>query len=55
LDDSGFADDRPANPAAGFAKDAARVSPSPGGEGRVEGGHGSNILGEELIAVLVSH
>jgi hypothetical protein len=32
-----FADDRPANPAAGLAKDAARVSPSPWGEGRVEG------------------
>jgi hypothetical protein len=26
---------------AGFAKDAARVAPSPWGEGRVEGGRGS--------------
>jgi len=33
-----FADDRPANPAAGFVKDAAHVAPSPWGEGRVEGG-----------------
>jgi hypothetical protein len=30
--------DRPANPAAGLAKDAARVAPSPWEEGRVEGG-----------------
>jgi hypothetical protein len=36
--DSRFANDRPANPAAGYAKDAARVAPSPWGEGRVEGG-----------------
>jgi hypothetical protein len=34
-----FPADRPANPAAGLAKDAARVAPSPWGEGRVEGGH----------------
>jgi hypothetical protein len=35
---AGFADDRPANAAAGLAKDAARVAPSPWGEGLVEGG-----------------
>jgi hypothetical protein len=35
-----FAADRPANPAAGFVQDAARVAPSPWGEGRVEGGRG---------------
>ena len=32
-----FPANRPANPAAGLAKDAARVSPSPWGEGRVKG------------------
>jgi hypothetical protein len=34
----GLFDDRPANPVAGFATDAAHVSPSPWGEGRDEGG-----------------
>jgi len=43
LDVSGFADDRPANPDAGFAKDAARVAPSPWGEGRVEGERKTNF------------
>ena len=37
LRDSVFSADRPANPAAGLAKDAARVAPSPWEEGRVEG------------------
>lgn len=41
LNDFGFADDRPANPTAGFVKDAARVSPSnpsPVGQERVAAG-----------------
>ena len=37
LHDSGFADDRPANPIAGFFKVTAENSPSPWGEGRDEG------------------
>src|ERR1017187_1809147 len=39
---AGFADARPANTAAGFAQGAARVAPSPWGEGRVEGGRANN-------------
>ena len=43
LRDSVFSTDRPANPGAGLAKDAARVAPSPWGEGRVEGGREANF------------
>jgi hypothetical protein len=39
-----FSADRPANPAAGFAKDAARVAPSPWGEGRDEGGPANQTI-----------
>jgi hypothetical protein len=35
---SGFADERPANPVVEIFKGAANDSPSPGGEGRGEGG-----------------
>jgi hypothetical protein len=38
LADSGFADDRPANPVARIFKRTENDSPSPWGEGRVEGG-----------------
>ncbi len=42
IHDSVFPADHPANPAAGIFKGAARVAPSPWGEGRVEGGRDSN-------------
>ena len=42
---AGFTIDFPASPAAGLAKDAARVAPSPWGEGRVEGGRETNYKG----------
>ncbi len=35
---------RPANPIAGFSKDAGSVSPSPWGEGRDEGGRETNFI-----------
>jgi hypothetical protein len=40
----GFADERPANPVARIFKATANDSPSPWGEGRDEGGSGSNQL-----------
>ena len=50
-----FSDDRPANPAAGFVKDAARVAPSPWGEGRDEGGRANQFRQRRRCGIFVAH
>ena len=42
----GFANDRPVEPAMGISRNAATISPSPGGEGRGEDGRFTNIVFE---------
>ena len=53
LHDSGFTDDRPANPVAGISQDAANVAPSPWGEGRVEGGQANQISQRRRCEIFV--
>ena len=48
LTDSGFADDRPANPVVRIFKETANDSPSPWGEGRDEGGRGPFEIPQEM-------
>jgi len=48
---SGFADNRPANPAAGFSRETGDDSPSPGGEGWDEGERGTFFNATDLAGI----